>query len=293
MSAHEQDDPTDSPFIQLYAEYLLHIRSLALTAALLTESSPLTRAFLSADGSSLSITHENASATIVLPTKIDSGGKAELQLPEKAAKELQLRLKLEKDDKGFLEKGLRGSDADEGNAVPWSAVEFEKRSNHGYLQCVACDERFVNIDVSGKQSVLKNENPREDDAEDTEKHTATCIDEFKDLPNENWAEMMDFWHCHKPPNNSENGANSTKSYSASNKIKSLRGAGLVDLGSFLFHENDCTNIKVSEPFYYASGFHNRSIPGLAKSIKGFTSALHNSRYTLGFSYCMGVKWSSL
>jgi len=78
---------------------------------------------------------------------------------------------------------------------------------------------------------------------------------WRDLPNENWAEMMDFWHCHKPHehehgNGNGNGnenveeATAKKGYSATNKLKAIPGVGFAGLSYLILSAEDCTNIKV-------------------------------------------------
>ena len=70
--------------------------------------------------------------------------------------------------------------------------------------------------------------------------------DWKDLPSGGWADMMDFWHCHKPSPEVSNGvsAGSTKGYAASNDLGSTAGIGLVDVGHFLVAESDCVGIQV-------------------------------------------------
>ncbi|KAG9853492.1 hypothetical protein KCU98_g3822, partial [Aureobasidium melanogenum] len=68
------------------------------------------------------------------------------------------------------------------------------------------------------------------------------IREWKNLPSEAWAEMMDLWHCHKPdePDHGHDDAPAKKGYSAGNKLRAQVGVGLVDMMSFLLCEGDCT-----------------------------------------------------
>ena len=79
---------------------------------------------------------------------------------------------------------------------------------------------------------------------------------WRDLPSENWAEMMDFWHCHKPDVPQANGASGhdlggsidessvNRGYGADTIFAPTRGLGFVDLTTFLLVELDCTNIEV-------------------------------------------------
>ena len=74
------------------------------------------------------------------------------------------------------------------------------------------------------------------------------ITQWKDLPSEGWAEMMDLWHCHKPhePDHSEKGSDITeKGYAANNKLTAKEGVGLVNPISLLLTGKDCRGLKVS------------------------------------------------
>lgn len=77
------------------------------------------------------------------------------------------------------------------------------------------------------------------------------IRDWKNLPSEAWAEMMDLWHCHKPdePDHNHNDAPANKGYAAGNKLKAQAGVGLVDVMSFLLSEGDCT-VEVSHSFLF-------------------------------------------
>ncbi|KAA8573466.1 hypothetical protein EYC84_005051 [Monilinia fructicola] len=76
---------------------------------------------------------------------------------------------------------------------------------------------------------------------------ADRIKEWRDLPSEGWAEMMDFWHCHKPSDHvnhshedeKQNNLASTKGYGANTKFTAQSGIGFVDHSSFLLAESDC------------------------------------------------------
>ncbi|KAF5682686.1 hypothetical protein FCIRC_4865 [Fusarium circinatum] len=73
------------------------------------------------------------------------------------------------------------------------------------------------------------------------------INTWKDLPSENWAEMMEFWHCHKPHDHDHQDPESlaTKGYGANHAISAQQGVGFVDLTSFLFSESDCRGLQYS------------------------------------------------
>ena len=69
---------------------------------------------------------------------------------------------------------------------------------------------------------------------------------WKDLPSGGWADMMDFWHCHKPTveNGNQDTTGSTKGYAAANVLGPTPGVGLVDTSHFLLAETDCIGIRV-------------------------------------------------
>lgn len=70
---------------------------------------------------------------------------------------------------------------------------------------------------------------------------------WKDLPSENWAEMMEFWHCHKPePHNHQSHEHlADRGYGANAGISAQDAVGFIDIMSFLFTDHDTTGLKVS------------------------------------------------
>ncbi|KAJ9669333.1 hypothetical protein H2201_000685 [Coniosporium apollinis] len=205
------------PQILLYAELLLNIRTVSLTATLQTESNKETKASLSADGETISLTHDGETASIRLPTKI-SGGGAALTLPAAPAKELTLRLQLEEDRPGLLKLGSSGRGSQ--NHVPWSASALNGRDVRVYCASRGCEQELVKKGAIGEGA-------------------------WKDLPNENWAEMMDFWHCHKPDHGHGAGDERGKGrgYAAASRLTARAGTGFVDLAHFLLKEEDCCGVK--------------------------------------------------
>lgn len=78
---------------------------------------------------------------------------------------------------------------------------------------------------------------------------AGLVKVWKDLPSENWAEMMEFWHCHKPDHahthaHDENLA--SRAYGANSRISAQSGVGFVDLTSLLLSETDISASTVSD-----------------------------------------------
>ena len=199
-----------TPSVVLYAEHLLNIRQVTIFATLLSESNQETRAELSSDRRSLSLTHGGETATIYLPSEI--AGNASLTLPMARSKVLSFRLQVTENM-----ATLGGTQLSQSNEAPWPAASLSSETS---VACRGCKDVFV------KSSVITT---------------------WKDLPSEDWAEMMDFWHCHKPDNHEPQKAdvpNPMKGYAACNALRTSSGTGLVDLCYLLISEQDCSGIQV-------------------------------------------------
>ncbi|PHH65519.1 hypothetical protein CDD81_2299 [Ophiocordyceps australis] len=114
-------------------------------------------------------------------------------------------------------------------AVPWSALHLKAASP---VLCKTCRSCLVPPNV---------------------------VASWKDLPSDNWAEMMEFWHCHKPVNTqSESGhsALANRGYGANATMGAQTGVGLVGTSSFVFAESDCCKLLFAcspiEPRFKAS-----------------------------------------
>jgi hypothetical protein len=207
--------------ITLYAELLLNIRTISLFASLRTHHSRETKAKLSSDGNSITVSHEGKTATIHMPFNVKGGGDAELSLPSHPpSKEITLRLQLEEKDGSDLLGSLQGEER-RANIVPWDGAWLDKETRVE-VRCKSCDHVIV---------------------------PQGTIGQWKDLPNENWAEMMDFWHCHKPDehhlhDHAHEDAMGQKGYAAGNRLRATQGLGFVDLTSFLLKDEDCEGAQV-------------------------------------------------
>ncbi|PVH98185.1 hypothetical protein DM02DRAFT_615978 [Periconia macrospinosa] len=208
--------------IVLYAELLLHIRTVTLYASLRTFHTHETKAKLSTDGYAVTVTHEGESATLRMPIQVQGGGDAALSLPaQPPSKELTVRLQIEEKEGTDLLGALQ-SEERKANIVPWDGASLSTMKDVTVC-CRDCQSEVV---------------------------PAGSIKEWRDLPNENWAEMMDFWHCHKPDehhlhDHTHESAMGKKGYAAGNRLEAAAGLGFVDLTSFLFKENDCIGAEVS------------------------------------------------
>lgn len=200
------------PIIYLYAEVLANIRQANLYASLETHKNEHTKIEIASDKKTITVSHDGETASIYLPTEIR--GTAKVNIPIERGKEMTVRLELA-DIKNMpcLENTI-------GHEEPWSANDLSPNAS---LRCRVCEAEF-----------LSNEVPLQ----------------FKDLPNECWAEMMDFWHCHRPQHaassqaeDAEEAADS-KGYGSHTKLKATPGVAIVDTAYFLLAEQDCRNIQV-------------------------------------------------
>ncbi|KAF2723114.1 hypothetical protein K431DRAFT_33349 [Polychaeton citri CBS 116435] len=201
--------------IHLYVEHLLNIRSLSIQASLSTTTNEETNAELSADHRKLTLTHDGQSATVELPINVPGRGKVTLTLPAVPTKELSFRLSVE--EKAESQGLLGGLQRSEANIVPWTATSL---SEHTEVYCKACGSVIV-----ARGSIVT----------------------WKNLPSEGWAEMMEFWHCHKPDephDHAQDFDSSTKGYAAQSRLSVEPSVGLVGALDFTFALSDCKNIEV-------------------------------------------------
>ncbi|RKF73959.1 hypothetical protein GcM1_241004 [Golovinomyces cichoracearum] len=215
-----------TPSFSMYAELLINIRQISVLASLDTPCDSSTKIKLSEDGQQFSLFHNGQVNSLELPGKCFPNFR--LQEPLLGSKELSWRLPW---------VGQKATDLDPLNPeTPWSA-KFMNSSKE--FSCRACGE-----------IILQRES----------------IKTWKDLPSEDWAEMMDLWHCHKPNDNEEqcNPSNyadhpgpedktaSSKStlidraYGANSRFFAQPGTGLIDIMNFLLKEADCKNIRIEK-----------------------------------------------
>lgn len=217
--------------IHLYAEHLLNIRTLSIQACLSTVSNKETKAKLSADGSVLTLDHEGESASVRLPISLSPNRQSNviLTIPAVPSRDLTFRIQLE--EKEGVTNGVlsNGAQPESGNVVPWTANSL---SGETEVRCKSCEAILVERGTVG---------------------------DWKDLPSEGWAEMMDFWHCHKPneAHQPEHGA-LKKGYAADRHVALEEGVGMVDAASFLLHRENCQNIMVGYTTFLPLSFSKQS-----------------------------------
>jgi ubiquitin-protein ligase E3 D len=220
------DMPGEDPTL-IYAELLSNIRQVSIGCQLPSRFDAGTEARLSSDGSKLTIVHRGKPAELKLPGTVV--GPAILPIQSKDGVNLSWRLPLVR---AAPEAPLK-IDSEE---VPWSARDLPTEISVGCRMC-------ANKIIPGHR-----------------------IKVWKDLPSENWAEMMEFWHCHKPDTGGHDPQQhlTSRGYGANSRISAQAGVGLIDLTSFLFHEDDCSDSAVCIAF---ARFSSRSFVGIKKVAK--------------------------
>ena len=201
----------------IYAELLSNIRQISVIAALDTPCDVSTNVELSANGQAVILHHHGRTISLNLPGQVAPN--SQLQKPVMGGQELSWRLPLASP---LTRPNTEGAVS---NEAPWPARNLEEDME---FRCRSCEA------VSLRKGTVRS---------------------WKDLPSENWAEMMDFWHCHKPdiPKTNGNGhaghshedPNADRGYGANAKFIARSGVGFVDLTTFLVAESDCSGIEVS------------------------------------------------
>lgn len=212
--------------VSMYAEYLPKLGRLSIVVHLPTPSNEATKALISNNNNKIDDEPSSSSRLVV----VHDGHTFELTLPANTPQARSL---------GVIPPGLgkfsyglrvpavglgRGTD-EEATTVPWSAADLVPGVD---VVCRGCGA----VVVEGEERLKA----------------------WKDLPSENWAEMMEFWHCHKPTvktNGNGNGsikeegdkaseeALASRGYGANSAIVAQPGVGFVDLITMLFHPDDC------------------------------------------------------
>ncbi|KAH6898694.1 ubiquitin-conjugating enzyme E2-binding protein [Thelonectria olida] len=195
--------------ILIYAEYLSNIRQISVVVSLPTHPDALTKADVVQDGRQLQVVHQGNAESITLPAQVVAP--PVLPIPTRGGQDLSWRLPVSPSEPRPSPFSL------ENQALPWTSTDIKVGSP---ISCRKCDKEFVSKDT---------------------------VNSWKDLPSENWAEMMEFWHCHKPHDHEQQDLESlaNKGYGANNAISAQPGVGFVDLTSFLFTESDCSGLAYS------------------------------------------------
>ncbi|KKK12131.1 hypothetical protein AOCH_000700 [Aspergillus ochraceoroseus] len=143
--------------------------------------------------------------------------------------EFSFRMQIDEND-----ESLRAAADHLDSFVPWTAADMSPATQ---LRCRRCENLILGMPWRPAPS--------------------TTQWTWKDLPSGNWAEMMDFWHCHKPDSREERAAahgdgarqltedenSMIKGYGASNRVLATPGTVLVDVATFLVSDLDCRGLK--------------------------------------------------
>ncbi|KAI1496569.1 ubiquitin-conjugating enzyme E2-binding protein [Biscogniauxia marginata] len=188
--------------ILLYAELLSNIRQISVGCTLPTPSSSSTRAVVSPDCIEFTVSHDGVERSIRLPGRVALP--SQLPIQKIGATTISWRLPLA----STSDRSHSVSASEE--TVPWSAGDLAPESA---ISCRACKAFIVE---------------------------AGALKTWKDLPSENWAEMMEFWHCHKPHDHKQKDGEHlvSRGYGASSRISAQSGVGFIDLTSFLLSPYD-------------------------------------------------------
>lgn len=198
----------------IYAESLLNLRQVTVCISLPSEADTSTTLSLSANNTVLEVHHQSHTASLELPAAVSSASSP--KVPPHAKQDISLRLPF------ATEEPHAGPCSGQESTSAWSAQALADVEE---LACQACGAPWIS---SGP------------------------IKDWKDLPNEDWAEMMELWHCHKPhvPHaQNGDGTGGTKGYAAANKLTAQPGVGLVGVSSVLVSPEDCSGIEVCYKLY--------------------------------------------
>ena len=193
--------------IYLYAELLINIRQVTVFVLLPSDSNERTQIRLLSNLEAVIVRHDGQEASVSLPCQIINS--TTLKMPTAPTKEFSFRLGISSAvDLPATARSVAHADA------PWPA---SKLSSETWIACRSCGNPLV------KDLMV-----------------------WKDLPSSGWADMMDFWHCHKPPsqNLTSDDHLSMKGYAAGNDLGPAAGVGLVDISHFLLAERDCNGVQV-------------------------------------------------
>lgn len=184
----------------------------------------------------IQLTHNGETISLTLPTKIAADTDLSFCFP--ITPQLSAVTRLQSQDS-------QAPDTDE-ELIPWSATTL---GNEVEARCVG------SVNGALCEAVLIERGH---------------ITQWKDLPSEGWAEMMDLWHCHKPSETHKHDDSKVeKGYAASNRLIAQSGVGLVNEMAFLVLRNDCSNMTVSPNLFVMVSYRPiQSAPMNSRSIAG-------------------------
>lgn len=254
-------------FLYLHAELLPNIRQITLYVSLpqisaLNNVRPTIQLSESCKAVTVSLSepYQDVSETIKLPARVNDASRRALNTsasptimhnPSQSkgtSHDYSFRMQID-----AKEPALAPRDEIMDDYVPWTAADMSSSTR---IRCRKCGATFLDPAMSANI-------PEEEGTEIPAKW------DWKDLPSGNWAEMMDFWHCHKPdPHEDDPKSEATaalkieeqsaqiKGYGASSRVEAIPATVLIDVATFLLAESDCVGLqKVRLPQISCYYFH--------------------------------------
>ncbi|KAI5850410.1 ubiquitin-conjugating enzyme E2-binding protein [Morchella snyderi] len=200
--------PSPVPIPLFHAELLPNIRSVTISITLPTPATITTRLAL-ATPTELLLVHNGTSTPLPLPAAVAVRvATSTLRTTAIGEKTLSYRLPV-----AAAPASPPPSNEPAENYVPWTAAALAQAGKSISLMCKACTCVLVD---------------------------GASVKTWKDLPSGNWAEMMEFWHCHKPGPDKKKQANARYGM-LQGGFGAEAGTVLVDLTYFLVAQADCSS----------------------------------------------------
>ncbi|KAJ6157367.1 Ubiquitin-conjugating enzyme E2C-binding protein [Penicillium chermesinum] len=220
--------PLPIPPLYLHAELLPNIRQITLYVSLpshpaLNGLHPTIQLSDSRKAVTVSLPHpfQDVTETTKLPARVSEAARRILTTHAHPAKppshDYSFRMPIDPTD-----PVLAPSDELTDDYVPWTAGDMSPDTR---IRCRSCSAELLNTTPPQRTS---------------QDETSGGGWDWKDLPSGNWAEMMDFWHCHKPDPHEEDAepeANAAlrveeqnaqiKGYGASSRVVATTGTVLT------------------------------------------------------------------
>ena len=192
--------------ISLYSELLANIGQVTVFASFASTRDHIVHFELSPDGGAISCGHPGGRVTIPLPCAVIKP--TVLNTVASGTYDAYVRLQVAKSLDLDVGGGQRLMDS-----IPWMAGSLTSNTQ---IACKAC------------KTVVINER----------------IADWRNLPSEHWADLMDLWHCHKPEGAGQSSLSASQRYMAVERTRAKSGTGLVDSSHILLSAADCTNLEV-------------------------------------------------
>lgn len=197
----------------LFAEHLHYANVVNLTVQLASDVQPGTTLQLTEDQSACVLEHNGECILLGLPARVTSDTDLLTCDPESGHRSKTLRLTSVIHDIGTA----RIVDEDE---TPWSASSLDASVA---ITCAGSQDHACHATILQPNSVH----------------------DWRDLPSQGWAEMMDMWHCHKPEEPADPISSANKGYDHASSLRIEPGMAFVEPLQILLSPQDCSNVNVS------------------------------------------------